>query len=73
MGSNFNYVTGDAPATDLFVYDPSTGLGSLFLEGAGLFDATTRNIDAVFVPEPNTILLVGLGLAGLSVRVRRTS
>jgi hypothetical protein len=71
VGNNFNYVIGDAPSTDLILFDPVTGNGSLFLDGAGLFDGRTRNIDAVFVPEPNTVLLLALGLVGLAINGRR--
>ena len=71
LGNNFDYVAGDAPRTDLMHFDPATGVGSLFLDGAGLFDGVARNIDAVFVPEPGTATLVGLGLVGLCMRRAR--
>jgi hypothetical protein len=75
IGNNFNYATADAPSTDLFSFDPSTGVGGLFLEGAGLFDGRTRNVNAVFVPipEPNTMLLAALGLVWLSFGKRPRS
>jgi hypothetical protein len=72
VGSNFNYGLADAPHTDLFLFDPSTNLASLYLDGDGLFDGRTRNIDAVYapIPEPNTALLLGLGLASLRLRIQ---
>ena len=63
----------DAASTDLFLLNPATGHAELFLEGAGLFDGVTRNLDAVSlaprdaipVPEPGRLLLLGFGVAGL--------
>jgi hypothetical protein len=60
-------------AKDLVEFDPETGTTGFpaFLDGSGLFDGATRNIDAAFVPEPGTGLLVGLGLAVFATRRRR--
>ena len=56
---------------DLVEYDPDTDMASLFLDGDGLFDGVTRDIDAIFVPEPGTLLLLGLGILGLAFGRRR--
>ncbi|MEE8474894.1 MAG: PEP-CTERM sorting domain-containing protein [Myxococcota bacterium] len=72
VGNNFSYAIADAPSTDLIRFDPFTGDASLFLDGAGLFDGSTRNIDAVFVPEPGTFLILGLGLIGFGYLRRRS-
>ncbi len=72
IGTNHAYDQLDNIATDLLTYDKATGLGGEFLGGEDLFDGNvTRNLDAAFVPEPTTALLVALGLAGLGVAGRR--
>jgi hypothetical protein len=50
VGNGPNYGFADAPRTDLFFYDPATGDGGVFLDGAGLFDGESRNLDAVAAP-----------------------
>lgn len=58
-------------AKDLVEYDFGTGVASIFLDGTGLFDGSTRNLDAFAVPEPATVSMLALGLLGLAVGSRR--
>jgi len=60
-------------AKDVVEYNPMTNItvDPVFLNGTSLFDGSTRNIDAVHIPEPGTVVLLGLGLAGLATPGRR--
>jgi hypothetical protein len=79
IGDDLTYGWPDAASTDLFRLDPVSGHAELFLDGAGIFDGVTRNLDAVSlappdvipVPEPGGLLLLGFGIAGLLVIGRR--
>jgi hypothetical protein len=56
---------------DLVTWDGATA--SQFLDGDGLFNGTTADLNAVTqpIPEPGTSLLLGLGLIGLAINGRR--
>jgi hypothetical protein len=77
IGADLTY--GWPDAASLFLLNPVSGHGELFLDGFGLFDGVTRNLDAVSlaprgaiaVPEPGRLLLLGFGMAGLLVIGRR--
>lgn len=59
---------------DLVEYDPAgAGSASLFLDGDGLFDGTTVDLNAVtsVIPEPGTLSLLAIGLLGLAFHRRR--
>jgi hypothetical protein len=79
IGDDLTYGWPDAASTDLFLLDPVSGHAELFLDGFGLFDGVTRNLDAVSlapraaiaVPEPGRLLLLGFGIAGLLLIGRR--
>lgn len=66
---------GDA-ASHVFEIDPSgVAATSVYLDGTGLFDGATRQLDSVFVPEPGarSMLILGtLGLVGLSAGMARS-
>jgi len=49
IGNGPTYGFSDSPRTDVFVYDPATGDGGLFLDGHRLFDGLSRNLDAVAI------------------------
>jgi hypothetical protein len=51
VGNGPTYGFLDAPRTDLFEIDPETLDASLFLDGYGIFDGMTRNLDAVALPQ----------------------
>lgn len=54
----YNYGGTDAHS-DLIELNPNTLAASLYLDGAGLFDGSTRQLDAVFlVPEPSSASLL---------------
>ena len=55
---------------DLVLYDPIADTASLFLDG-DLFTAASANIDAVYVPEPSTALLLASGLGAMAAGRRR--
>jgi hypothetical protein len=50
VGNGPSYGFADAPRTDLFEIDPVTLDASLFLDGDGIFDGMTRNLDAAALP-----------------------
>jgi hypothetical protein len=78
IGNDLPYGWADVASTDLFLLNPTSGHAELFLDGAGLFDGMTRNLDAVSldrgtipIPEPGRLLLLGFGIAGLLLIGRR--
>jgi len=67
IGNGLTYSMADEPGTDLFALDPMTGDATVFLDGDGLFDGETRNLDAVSLPEPGLLTMLGAGIVALVV------
>ena len=62
-------------ASDLVSYTLPGGPIDPFLDGNGLYDGNTRNLNAVTfeaaaVPEPTTLALMGIGLVGVGLARR---
>ena len=61
-----------AAEADVFELDLSAGVDAgLFLDGSGLYDGATRQLDAFYVPEPGGWVPLGMGAAFLGF-VRRS-